>query len=179
MREETLPPLSNADADRALVDAARRGDPPAFARLYEKYAPVVHGVLLAHVPPAAAEDLVHDAFVVALRRLGSLRAGAAFGGWIIAVARNLARSLVRRRRAEPLPDDLPAGVTPTAETREALAAIRSLPEVYRETLLLRLVEGLSGPEIAARTGLTPGSVRVNLHRGMQLLRELLGVSVQS
>jgi RNA polymerase sigma-70 factor (ECF subfamily) len=49
-----------------------------------------------------------------------------------------------------------------------------LPETYRETLLLRLVEGMTGPEIAARTGLTSGSVRVNLHRGMQQLREKLG-----
>ena len=40
---------------------------------------------------------------------------------------------------------------------------------------MRLVEGLTGPEIAERTGLTPGSVRVNLHRGIQLLRERLQV----
>ena len=57
-----------------------------------------------------------------------------------------------------------------------LAAIRRLPEAYRETLVLRLVEGMTGPEIAERTGLTPGSVRVNLHRGMQMLREALGRS---
>jgi hypothetical protein len=49
-----------------------------------------------------------------------------------------------------------------------------LPEAYREPLILRLVEGMTGPEIATRTGLTPGSVRVNLHRGMQMLRERLG-----
>ena len=55
-----------------------------------------------------------------------------------------------------------------------LAAIRSLPEAYRETLVLRLVEGMTGPEIAARTGLTPGSVRVNLHRGLAQLKEKLG-----
>ena len=54
------------------------------------------------------------------------------------------------------------------------AAIRRLPEAYRETLVLRLVEGMTGPEIAARAGLTPGSVRVNLHRGMLMLREALG-----
>jgi len=53
------------------------------------------------------------------------------------------------------------------------AAIRAMPEAYRETLMMRLVEGLSGAEISERTGLTPGSVRVNLHRGMQLLREAL------
>jgi RNA polymerase sigma-70 factor, ECF subfamily len=48
-----------------------------------------------------------------------------------------------------------------------------LPEAYRETLMMRLVEGMTGPEIAARTGLTPDSVRVNLHRGMKLLRDAL------
>ena len=54
-----------------------------------------------------------------------------------------------------------------------LATIRRLPEAYRETLVLRLVEGMTGPEIAERTGMQPGSVRVNLHRGMQMLREAL------
>jgi RNA polymerase sigma-70 factor (ECF subfamily) len=55
-----------------------------------------------------------------------------------------------------------------------LDAIRGLPETYRETLVLRLVEGMTGPEIAGRTGLQPDSVRVNLCRGMKLLREKLG-----
>ena len=64
--------------------------------------------------------------------------------------------------------------TDTPDDWPALDAVKSLPEAYRETLVLRLVEGLSGPEIAERTGLTPASVRVNLHRGMKLLREKLG-----
>jgi RNA polymerase sigma-70 factor (ECF subfamily) len=59
------------------------------------------------------------------------------------------------------------------EALAVLALIRTLPEAYRDTLVLRLVEGLTGPEIAERTGLTPASVRVNLHRGMKLLREKL------
>ena len=62
----------------------------------------------------------------------------------------------------------------SVEANEALALIRALPEAYRETLVLRLVEGMTGPEIAERTGLTAASVRVNLHRGMKLLRERLG-----
>ena len=52
-----------------------------------------------------------------------------------------------------------------------LDTIRKLPEAYRDTLLMRLVEGMTGAEIAERSGLTPASVRVNLHRGMKLLRE--------
>jgi DNA-binding CsgD family transcriptional regulator len=57
------------------------------------------------------------------------------------------------------------------EAREILTAIRALPETYKETLILRLVEGMTGQEIAERTNLTPESVRVNLHRGMKLLRQ--------
>jgi RNA polymerase sigma-70 factor (ECF subfamily) len=62
----------------------------------------------------------------------------------------------------------------TSRANEILELIRALPEAYRETLILRLVEGMTGPEIAARTGLTPASVRVNLHRGMKQLRKKLG-----
>src|SRR6202040_4005030 len=62
----------------------------------------------------------------------------------------------------------------TQNATEILESVRSLPEAYRETLILRLVEGMTGPEIAAKTGLSHGSVRVNLNRGMQQLREKLG-----
>jgi len=51
-----------------------------------------------------------------------------------------------------------------------------LPEAYSETLTLRLIEGMSGQEIADRTGLKPESVRVNLHRGMEMLRQKLGIA---
>jgi RNA polymerase sigma-70 factor (ECF subfamily) len=59
------------------------------------------------------------------------------------------------------------------DARAARRAIRSLPKAYRETIAMRVIEGMSGPGIADRTGLSAGSVRVNLHRGMQLLRERL------
>jgi RNA polymerase sigma-70 factor (ECF subfamily) len=62
---------------------------------------------------------------------------------------------------------------------EILEAVRSLPDAYREILILRLVEGMTGPEIAARTGLTHGSVRVNLHRGMEQLRAKLNSTPNS
>ena len=74
--------------------------------------------------------------------------------------------------AELNPDSLRQNPAPP-EALEVLETIGNLPEAYRETLILRLVEGMTGPEIAAQTGLTPASVRVNLHRGMKLLREKL------
>ena len=92
------------------------------------------------------------------------------------LARNRATDFHRRARAtEELHEEIARGEGREAEAAEALEIIRSLPEAYRETLVLRLVEGMTGPEIAARTGLQPASVRVNLHRGMKLLRERLGM----
>jgi RNA polymerase sigma-70 factor (ECF subfamily) len=160
-----------------LAAAARAGDRSAFAALHERYGRMVHAILLARVPRGVADDLVQDVFVAALERIGELREASAIGGWLAQIARNRAVDHLRaRRHDEPPGDDEPvASGHAAAEAREALAAIRALPEAYRETLLMRLVEGLSGPEIAERTGLTPGSVRVNLHRGMQLLRERLGI----
>jgi RNA polymerase sigma-70 factor (ECF subfamily) len=134
--------------------------------------------LLARLPADEAADLVQDVFVQALERLSTLREPRAFAGWLATIARNRATDLLRvRPETEPLEDDRAAAAASPearADAERALAAIQRLPEAYRETLVLRLVEGLTGPEIAHLTGLTPDSVRVNLHRGFKLLREHLG-----
>jgi RNA polymerase sigma-70 factor, ECF subfamily len=165
---------ATASPDDALVAAAKAGDREAFGRLYERFGPMVHGVLLARVPYADVDDLVQDVFLAAFQRLSTLRAPAAFGSWLAAIARNRAVDYHRRPATEPITGDVPdAAVRPDSEALAALAAIQALPPAYRETLVLRLVEGMSGDEIARRTGLTPASVRVNLHRGMKRLREAL------
>lgn len=172
-----LSPAPEPSTEARLVAAARQGDRAAFGQLYRRLAPMVHGLLLARVPRAEVDDLVQDVFLQAMRRLGSLRDPEAFSPWLAAIARNRARDHWRRGEdAAELPDDLPGAPHPEGEAMTVLAAIRRLPEAYRETLVLRLVEGMTGPEIAERTGLTPGSVRVNLHRGLQMLREALGRS---
>ena len=82
------------------------------------------------------------------------------------------RSLPTHPQHQPLSEEL--SVPPVEEESWFLLnTIRQLPEAYRETLMLRFVENLTGPEIALLTGLTPDSVRVNLHRGVKLLREQL------
>jgi RNA polymerase sigma-70 factor, ECF subfamily len=158
-----------------LVIAVRGGDRAAFAALYQRFARVVHAVALARVPVADAADVVQDVFLLAYERLAELREPAAFPGWLLQIARHRAVDAARRPRPTEAAHEPGADPVPTAEARQALDAIRGLPEAYRETLIMRLVEGLTGPEIAARTGLAPGSVRVNLHRGMMMLRERLGV----
>jgi len=174
--------VTESSEEALLVQAVRHGEQEAFAKLYSLYAPMVHGIVLARVPWGEVEDLVQDVFLVALKKLTTLRDNAAFGAWLAMIARNRAMDFHRRRReTEELTDDIATAQGSSEADREAanvLEVICGLPEAYRETLGLRLVEGMTGPEIADRTGLTPASVRVNLHRGMKLLREKLGMEEQ-
>lgn len=165
-----------AEALPAVVAAARRGERAAFAELYRRFHRAVHGVVLARVAYADAADVVQDVFAAALERLPQLAEPAAFPGWLLAIARNRAIDHVRGQRPTDELAELPGPASRAAEVAQVLAALRALPAAYQETMILRLIEGLTGPEIAAQTGLSPGSVRVNLHRGMKLLRQRLGVA---
>ena len=161
----------------ATIRAVAAGDQDAFSRLYAAYVRMVHAILLGRVPRRDVDDLVQEVFLSAYTRIAELRNAAAFGGWIATIARNRATDYLRQSREQvELPAELPGGEPIEAETLAVLDVVRKLPEAYRETLLMRLVEGMSGNEIAERTGLTPASVRVNMHRGMKLLREQLGMA---
>jgi RNA polymerase sigma-70 factor (ECF subfamily) len=175
-------PAAESREEDLLVSAARDGDRAAFGRLYGRYARMVHGILLARVPPREVDDLVQEVFLLALRQLHSLRDLSRFGAWLGTITRNRANDYFRKaipqeKVTEPVSEgQAESRTTNNVAEQEAaaiLAVVRGLPESYREPLILRLVEGMTGPEIAVRTGLTHGSVRVNLCRGMQLLREKL------
>ena len=180
-------PTTDTSAEDALVNAARAGDRSAFGLLYDRYARMVHGILLCRVPPREVDDLVQEVFLLALRKLDSLRDISRFGAWLSTITRNRANDYFRRsdsldRAMDPEAEELAESRTNDhvveQEAAMTLAVLRTLPETYREPLTLRLVEGMTGPEIAMRIGLTHGSVRVNLHRGMQMLREKLAERVQ-
>ena len=183
MAPDDAAPGSGADDLVARVQRAQAGDAAAFARLYRDFGRAVHGIVLAHAGPDQAEDLTQEVFMAAFTRLPLLRDAAAFPGWLCAAARHRAIDARRRARRQPAPQPLPelAGdaasphqLAVDGELRQrVLALIQQLSPAYRETLVLRFVEGLGGAEIAARTGMTHGSVRVNLTRGMALLRPLL------
>jgi RNA polymerase sigma-70 factor, ECF subfamily len=175
-RKPAIAPVDIEPAPEAiLVTAVIEGNHDQFAHLYDLYAPLVHGILLARVPRNEVDDLVQDIFLHALKKLHTLRDKAAFGPWIAMIARNRAMDFHRRSHpTEEVTEEMRTTGSSSSSAREMLEIVRSLPDAYRETLVLRLVEGMTGPEIASRTGLTPASVRVNLHRGMKLLREKLG-----
>lgn len=172
----TAPAARRVSPSEEIIARIADGDAGAFDEFYEMYAPMVHAIILARVRRDDVDDLVQDVFISAYRGIGRLRDRAAAGGWLASIARNRAAEFYRNDRStEELSEDLPAGTNCRHEAREILDTIRGLPDAYRETLVMRLVEGMTGPEISERTGLTPDSVRVNLHRGMKMLRARLGI----
>ncbi len=169
--------VENKSAEARLIERVRAGGDEAFDEFYKRFAPMVHGIVLARVPFDDAADIAQEVFLLAYQNLHTLRNENALGAWLATIARNRATEFYRQRKpTEELTEDFRSKTDTNVEAKEILEAIRRLPDAYRETLILRLVEGMSGQEIAEQTGLKPESVRVNLHRGMKLLRERLGIA---
>jgi len=169
----------NAKPEALIVERIRSGEVEAFDELYSVFAPMVHGIVLSRVPWEDADDISQEVFIAAYKNLGSLRDTNAVGPWLAKIARNFSAGMFRGRRQDAeLTDEISDRRRPANEANEILAVMQRMPVTYKETLVLRLVEGLTGPEIAEQTGMTPESVRVNLHRGMKMLRKELGVEVK-
>ena len=175
---EAMAPATPANPEARLVERILDGDEEAFAELYRKFAPMVHGIALSRVGPSGADDIVQEVFITVHKSLSTLRDRGAVGPWLARIARNQAENIRRSTRPSAELNEEMARHSSGEEAREILSAIRSMPDAYRETLVLRLIEGMTGPEIAAATGMSHESVRVNLHRGMKLLRSNLGLEVK-
>ncbi len=181
-REASSAPASSRQKPVWLpwVAGARRNERDAFGKLHEHFARLVHAVIITKVPAADASDLTQDVFLLMLSKLPGLEDDQAFPAWLLEIARNRAAKFLRdrpRAAAAELEEEPHApDRSGWPDAKKVLEALKTLPETYAETLAMRLIEGLNGPDIAERTGLTPGSVRVNLHRGMAMLREKLGLS---
>jgi RNA polymerase sigma factor (sigma-70 family) len=160
--------------DSRLVTAALAGDRSAFAGLVGRHRAATEALARRLLrDPVEAEDVVQEAILRAYLGLAELRDPSRFGSWLVGIAINLARMRLRRlARAAALPDVL-AAPEPTDELgilREALAV---LSDAQREVVVMHYVVGLSGREIAELLGRSPGTVRVQLHRARERLREVL------
>src|SRR3954470_23846216 len=167
----------HGDADDRLVDAARLGDPDAFAVIYQRYKlDVWHLAWFTLRDHHDAEDVVQETFLKAHRALGQYRRDETFRPWLLTICRNACRDRLRatlRRDVVPLAEEAatPAGVPGDAERaidfRRALAA---LPEEDREAFLLVDVLGCRSDEAAAIIGLRASStLRSRLARARRAL----------
>jgi RNA polymerase sigma-70 factor (ECF subfamily) len=170
--------VSGETEDHALVDAARRGETAAFEQLYRRHAGRLTPMLwrLAAGDRGLAEDWLQDAFVQAWHKLGQLREGGAFGGWIKRLAVNVALSEKRRGRLATVDTEVdPSAPEPPwpAADLDLERAIASLPERARQVLVMFHLSDFGHDDIAAALGIEPGTSKAQLHRARKLLKEKL------
>ncbi len=172
------------DPDSPLAARARAGDRAAFEELVRRTGRLVFARLLLETGDRhRAEDLAQETFLLAFRSVHRLREPGGFRPWLLAIAHSVlldaAKHDGRKKRTppanEPERTSPAADVAPqTAEAREkVLAALRSLPAEHREPLALRYLTGADYETISAQLGLTNGSLRGLLSRGLKMLKERL------
>lgn len=188
--------LVPAQADRELVRRMAAGDESALGELHDRYATLLHSVVLRVVGDADdAEEVLEEAFWQAWRQAGRYEEGrGGISTWLVMIARSRAVDRLRSRRRfraeerwESLPEpgesivdaDGPATPLDAAETDElrrvVAAAVAALPAEQRETVELAYFKGMSQTEIAEATGQPLGTVKTRARLALRKLRDALAV----
>ena len=187
---------AQSDDDAELVARLRNGEDAAFEELVRGYGGRMLAVARRFLPDDDAQDAVQDAFVSVTRAIGRFEGHARLSTWLHRIVVNAALMKIRARKRRPeqsidelLPRFLEDGhqAEPAAPWRESALdglerdelrqqvrqSIEALPESYRNVLLLRDIEEMDTQETAEALGISPGNVKVRLHRARQALRTLL------
>lgn len=178
------------DPEENLVRNARGGDRTSFEELIRRTSRLVFARLYLETGDTHhAEDLLQETLLRAFRSLHQLGDSKAFRAWLLTIAHHVLTDALRREQRQkralgtpsasalaevadktPPPDEQLA----QEETRaQVLAVLRSLPEEYRLPLTLRYVAGADYETIQLQMGVSNGSLRGLLHRGLKLLQERL------
>jgi RNA polymerase sigma-70 factor (ECF subfamily) len=178
---------SEQPTDETLVAQAREGDLEAMDRLVSRH---LGGVFRAALNILGDEDAASDAaqetFLKAFRKLAGFRGEASFKTWVLAIAANEAKGILRKagRRKELSLEKVGQVVSrenpadAEIETREdaqrVLRLLAKLPEKQKQAVTLRIFEELSFREIGKIIGSSEGAARVNYHHGIRRLKEMVG-----
>ncbi len=172
--------------DHEMFRAAIHGDREAFEMIIRTQSralfAIAYGVLQNR---SDAEDVVQDALVKAWRSRWKVRNPEKFPAWLATIVRHRARDLARKRKPEPLPEDL----TQQSQDVEVASidslgddlrlALAELPELHRSALILRYFEELDYAAIERLLGLSNGALRGILGRSLQALRKRLRPALTS
>jgi RNA polymerase sigma-70 factor (ECF subfamily) len=179
-----------APDEPALVRAAQRGDREAFGVLISRHAPSILSVTTRMLgSPADAEDVAQDTFVSAFKAISGFQFGAKFSTWLYRIAVNKCHDLLRTR-TDTIPldaaDDLSAiawetadEITPHRElervelTLALERSLRALPPLYRESFVLRHVEGLGYDDMSAVLGVHRDTLKMRVYKARTLLCQSL------
>jgi RNA polymerase sigma-70 factor, ECF subfamily len=180
------------ESDEALVRKSVMGDRASFEELVRRTARLVFSRVFLEVGDVhRAEDLVQETFFIAWKSIRQVTEASGFRSWLFTIAHSVvvdaARRDSRKKRASPknredadvigtiaAAEPGPGAAAERNEEQEkVLSVLRSLPEEYREPLMLRYIGGADYQTIGQQLGLTNGSLRGMLSRGLSMLRSRL------
>jgi len=184
--------------DRRLVARLQARDEAAVHELAERYGPRIYQLALRQMKnPEDAEEVTQDVLLKVYRKIGAFRGDSALSSWIYRITFNTAMSRLRTSKLERAAqhrertrDDQDGGRQTTVQPadwshmpdeellraqlrRAVMTAIQDLPEIYREPVVLRDIEGLTTEEASTRLHVKDQTLKSRLHRGRLLLRERL------
>ena len=181
--------MSKRDAEQ--VQKILSGDQAAYEPLVEAYQGRIYAFVAGRIRDfSATEDIVQNAFVEAYMHLKSLKSPEKFSGWLRGIALNLSNKWIQQKRPVVSIDDTSRDITPEVsefplpdlpdealektETKEVvIAAVDALPDIYRESVLLHYMEGMTYPEIAAFLDIPESTVTGRLQVARNRLRDEL------
>ncbi|MEW6401061.1 MAG: sigma-70 family RNA polymerase sigma factor [Chloroflexota bacterium] len=184
-------PIREEQSDESLVAQVAQGDSAALEALYDRYAPVVLGLVMkVNADQEAAEDILQETFWRVWRYAGTYQPQlGSFAAWMFRIARNLAVDLHRRQSARPQaprsdePEDMDQTPDPNAEvleqtqssfrSREVHSAVATLPAEQRQVIEMAYFLGMTRQEIADATGESLGTIHTRARLGLQKLRREL------
>lgn len=162
-----------------VIASAAAGDEWAFARLVSAFhGEMVRTCLVVTRDQAIADEAAQAAWSIAWHRLGSVREPARIRAWLVSVAVNEARQLMRKRRRRSLleipvaTEDRPGGLDPATGVAfmDLQGAVERLGAEDRALLALRYVAGFDASELSRALGVSPAGVRQRLKRLLDQLR---------
>jgi RNA polymerase sigma-70 factor, ECF subfamily len=182
--------------ESALIESLRRCEPDSFTRLFEAYSDRIYRLAVRFLNDASeSEEIVQDTFLTICEKIDSFEGRSKLGTWIYRIAANHALMRLRARKrsgpsldaGESSDDDeaimpgllndwsqAPESITANTESiAEMERAVAELPDTLRTAFVLRDLEELSTEEAAETLGISPGALKVRLHRARLLLRERL------
>jgi RNA polymerase sigma-70 factor (ECF subfamily) len=181
--------VTEAERDEDLVRRFRAGESEAFTDLVRRHQRRVYAVCLRVLGDAdAAADVAQDTFLTVLRKLEGFRGDATFTTWLHRVAVNACYDELRRKRRRPMlhvvADDglehepgppAPDHADEVAGTRDLAAALASIPEEFRVTLVLADVQDMAYEQISKVLDVPVGTVKSRVHRGRLALAAAMGI----
>lgn len=172
--------------DEALIEALAAQDLTGLATLYDRHGRLAYALAYRILgEPEAAEDVVHDAFLLAWRGAGGFRRDRGTArGWLLSIVHHRAVDVLRRKTAfrpapleaaehRPSDADTAAEAARNVEQQGVRLVLQTLPEAQRRTIELAYFGGYTQVELAALMGVPLGTVKGRMRIGLQKMRRAL------